>query len=207
MTTALQAKEPFDLELASKNFLLGVMFTKSSSKTYPLAVNIAKGAARYVEDNTDGNISHLVLFDKTREDAIRAKALLSYAKTWRSTQVFAGGKGIANAYRVLSVLECYTTAAACKDHRAHCYVTVSENTVYPVDAKEEPLTFPCRFIYGFVDREIRENQKTSIQDQYEAMAIRRGCDFCPYFKAELLTKVPRKKSEEQGGIRFETLFG
>ena len=191
MVNDIKVKTPADLEIASENFLLGVMFTKSSSSSYKIAVSVAKGAARYYENDFDGTMAHFVLFDKTREEAIRAKSLLEYAKTWRSTQVFAGGKGLASAYRAISVLECYAIAKSCNDYRAHCYV-VPQNYSYNF-TEDQNLIFPCRFIYGFSDRRILANHPSSVEDQFQALAIRRGCDFCPYFNAELNTG-PQKKT-------------
>ncbi len=203
MTENLQVKTQFDLEMASSHFLLGVMFVKSRSPSYQIALSIVKGSAHYYENTIEKTLFHFVLFEKTREEAIRAKALLSYAKGWRGTQVFAGGKGTESAYRALQVLECFATAAACKDHKAHCVVKVPDHLIHSEDIKKGPYLYPCRFMFGFYNHDIDPAHPSSVQDQFQASSIRRGCDWCPYLEIGAITKVARSnRAEGFGQVHF-----
>lgn len=53
-----------DLIKDSMTHLLTVSFGNSSSHSYPLAINVAKGASKYEEIKIAGDIAHLVAFKK-----------------------------------------------------------------------------------------------------------------------------------------------
>ncbi len=118
--------ETLDPLAESRTGLLAVSFAKSASDAYPLAVNVAQGAARYAEVEIGTQCVHLVAFAKTPEDAARALALLHYVAGWKSAQVFAAGRLVANAYSVAEVLECYLQASACTDRSAHCQTVIDD---------------------------------------------------------------------------------
>jgi len=67
-----------DLVNDSITHLLAVSFAKTSSKNYPLAVNMAQGASKYDEVTIGRLIVHLAAFQKNKEEAARALALLGY---------------------------------------------------------------------------------------------------------------------------------
>lgn len=152
-----------------------------------MAVEIAK-TATWCGENRLGNILyHLVLFERSKDEAIRAKTILNYVRGWRGTQIFAGGKGV-EIYRTLQVLDCYIQSASCDDHRAHCLVTVDQKM------------HPCRFILGFHDREILKHHPSTIKNQLQAMAVRRGCEWCPHFTTDNFGYA------QVGRIKFDDLF-
>ncbi len=100
---SLALAEVLDPLAASRTGLLAVSFAKSPSDAYPLAVNVAQGAARYAELEIGKQRVHLAAFAKTLEDAARALTLLRYVAGWRTTQVFTAGRLVANAYGVAEV--------------------------------------------------------------------------------------------------------
>ncbi len=104
--------ESIDPLSGSRAGLLAVSFAKSPSEAYSLAVNVAQGAARYAEVEIGKQIVHFVAFAKTPEDAARALALLHYVAGWKTTQVFAAGKLVANAYNCSDMIARTSAALA-----------------------------------------------------------------------------------------------
>jgi len=183
----------------SRTGLLAVSFAKSPSEAYPLAVNVAQGAARYAEVEIGKRRVHLVAFAKTPDDAARALALLHYVAGWKTTQVFAAGRLIANAYGVSEVLECYLHACACTDRRAHCH-TVLDDPYDPEGAADlegftvrlaldssgfskrveiDRYLFPCSFLKPRF--RFQTDHPANPQNQIQAAAVKEGCVWCPYF--------------------------
>ena len=187
-TLALQSET--DLMLASKDALLAIMFCKSSSPNYQMAVAVAKSAQGYSDGEFCGRVLHFVLFGKTHEEAVKAKSLASYVGQWKGSQVFAGGKTAQTFYEIFQVLDCYLTASACRDPKSHCHVVTPEYEIHPDDIKDGPFIFPCRHLQSWQFHDINRNHPSTIQDQLQAAAIHRGCDWCPNFNSADLTKFP-----------------
>lgn len=200
-----------DLIKDSLTHLLTVSFGKSSSPSYPLAVNVAKGASKYDEIRVGGNIAHLVAFEKNREDAARALFLLHYISDWKTTQIYGGGKLLQTFYRVSNALRCYLEATACDDWRAHCH-TVIDDPYYessfngsceirifvstePVEPKPPKMVgryiFPCAMLQHDFHHRTKEHPSDPIH-QIQAEAISIGCDICPFFNPREYRKVGEK---------------
>jgi hypothetical protein len=149
--------------------LLAVTFTQSKSQNYPIAVALAQGAEFYQAEEVEGTKIHFVGFGRTKEEAVRARALLRLAGSWKGTQVFGGGRVMQSAYNSDELLNCYITAASFQDHLAHCWV---HHNAHP------DWVHPCRLL---ATREILD-RKSSIppEEQVKAAALRRGVDWCPF---------------------------
>ena len=191
--------EAVDLLSESRTGLLALSFAKTASEGYPLAVNVAQGAARYAEVEIGTRLVHLVAFAKTPEDAARALALLHYIAGWKTTQVFAAGKLVANAYGVAEVLECFLQGTACRDRTAHCQSVIDdpydperagESEGFTVRLSLDPAgfrkpvevdryLFPCSFLRPRF--RFQTDHPASPQDQIQAAAVKEGCAWCPYF--------------------------
>ncbi len=166
---------------------------------YPLAVNIAQGAAKYAELEVSRKPVHLAAFAKTRDEANRALALMGYVSGWKTTQVFAGGRLMQKPYAVKQILECYLEASACRDRTAHCHRVIDDPydrqldpdldgfTIRLSTAPEPPrqrveidrYLFPCSLLK---DRfRFQVDHPASPEDQIQAGAVGSGCDWCPFF--------------------------
>jgi hypothetical protein len=187
-----------DLIEDSLSHLLALSFSKSASPVYPLAVNIAQGAAKYAELEVSRKPVHLVAFAKTRDEAARALALIGYVSGWKTTQVFAGGRLMQRPYTVQQVLDCYLGASACHDRTAHCHRVIDDPYDTQLDLEDaftirvstgpEPprqrveidrYLFPCSLLK---DRfRFQVDHPASPEDQIQAGAVRDGCDWCPLF--------------------------
>ena len=207
-----EVNQKFDVIQSSIDHLLTVSFSKNSSTVYPLAVNIAKGAARYAEANIGRKLVHFVAFSKTREDAGRAIALVNYVSSWKATQVFTGGKPVRNAWQVTSVLECYLEASASKDWTAHCHYIIDDPFIEEPEGQNSSLTwslsekpqapkqaleidryvFPCKFLWE--ERfEFQIDHPAKPDDQIQAGAVKFGCNWCPNFESEAFKKIGMRK--------------
>lgn len=213
--TVNQPISKVDLVNDSITHLLAVSFAKTSSKNYPLAVNVAQGAAKYDELTIGRILVHLAAFQKNKEDAARALALLGYISGWKTVQIFAGGKIIQNYYRATEVLNCYLEALACTDYRAHCFSIINDPySEYPnaygtsvtmtISLEPEPqpepvfvdrYIFPCQLLQPYF--RFQTDHPASPEDQIQASAVERGCDFCPLFDAHSFGKTGTKAKAQR----------
>lgn len=184
---------------------LVVLFTQSTSRTYGLAVNLAKSADKYTESLLGKSLYHIAIFQKKRESLARAAALLNLVADWKGCQVFAGGKVMHVPDDFLDVLKCYMIGSALDDNRAHCHKVFNhpdtemrveaiatlaiaamdgENDDYgiPKTIDVEQLISPCQFIHHWL--ELESSHPSKIKDQIKAKAIEKGSDWCPFFSAD-----------------------
>ena len=214
-STVNQPIPKVDLLNDSITHLIAVSFAKTSSKNYPLAVNVAQGAAKHDEVTIGRIVVHLAAFQKSKEDAARALVLLGYISGWKGVQIFAGGKIIQNYYRATEVLNCYLGALACADHKAHCLSIINDPySEYPkaysssvtmtisLEPRPEPepvfvdrYIFPCKLLQPYFS--FQTDHPSSPQDQIQAGAVERGCDFCPLFDAHIFGKTGSKATAQR----------
>ncbi len=185
---SLVIRSEADLAIASRDHLLALMFCQSASSSYAAAVAIARTLPEHVEQVIDERPFHFVLFDKTRDQAIKARSLIAYVGKWRGTQIFAGGLAVQNSYHMKVVLDCYIASTACADPRAHCHV-VSDRHEVVTNGKKAALIYPCRYLAPWAYRDIDPRHPSSLRDQFQASAVRRGCDWCPHFNADDIDKI------------------
>lgn len=195
---------------ASLTSLVAIAFAKSPSQSYRLAVHVAQQASFYYEEKVGGQTIHSVVFDKSREEAARAVALLQYVGGWKSTQVFSGGKVLQDRYKISQILRCYLEAAACDDWKAHCFTIIDDPfaevrqsrtgislvvSLGPFkmtqEIKIDEYIFPCAYLSSFFRRKSQKHPSDQT-DQIQATAIIVGCDFCPYFDAKEYKKVGQR---------------
>lgn len=183
---------------------LAVAFSKSSSPNYGAAVELAKLASKYAENTIGKSVLHTAVFSADRVQMSRALALLRFIKGIKSTQIYAGGKLLISSHKTEEVINCYLTAAACTDWRAHCHKIIDDafmderrhrSTMIDIDfmstKKENRYLLPCRYLAGFGGTALvldREYVAKPI-DQVQALAVRNDCAWCPNFKPEDFRKL------------------
>ncbi len=191
----------------SLGHLLVVSFPKSTSQLYPLAANIAEGATKHTTIEVDRKPVHLAAFGRSRDETARALALLRYVSGWKGTQIYAGGRLARSPQRAGEVLDCYLEASSCNDRTAHCHTVIDDPYNTEVDAEPggfairlsaghdpprqrvevDRYLFPCSFAKsGF---RFQTDHPASPQDQIQAGAVRRGCEWCPFFDSDAYGKV------------------
>lgn len=193
------------------------MFLKSTSPSYPMAVSISRGALSCDDILISKKIMHLVVFDRSREDAARARALLQCVAGWKGVQVYAGGKFLQNPWIVSHILDCFLEATACSDWQAHChkviddpFVKVVENrgfsmSIYlQIDKAQPPnlreaiqigrYVFPCTLLLSQFHFQVDHPSKPEAQIQ--AGAVKIGCDWCPNFQPSSYKKIGERVVEK-----------
>lgn len=199
--------------IGSIDHLLGVSFTKSSSTVYPLVAQLAKAASQYSEGKIGNSLHHFAIFNKTREDAARALALVELARGWKSLQVFVQGRLIDIHWEPRSVLSCYSKALACDDTTAHCHRIIDDpssqsqqnrNTIsIRLDINQsggnEPspdrYVFPCAFIEGNFSFVL--DHPAGLRNQIQAKGVESGCDWCPLFNPDSFRKLPKTQPDQK----------
>lgn len=206
IATALASTELLDAFTMARNELMVIVFAKTTSPYYKLAVNIASGASRYRVHDLDGSVVHLCAFGRTAEQAARADSLLTYTESWASTQVFAGGRLLGNSiHAAKSTLRCFQDASECTDHRAHCHTLATDVlrtppvsqgagglhinlSVYDGPAPSPPpavlmtrYLMPCKRAH--FSRCLDKAHPASLVDQVQAIAVGAETAWCPLFDA------------------------
>jgi hypothetical protein len=186
---------------------LAIAFPKSRSANYGAAVNFARNAVHYTDTEIDGNTYHFAGFGTDRAQVTLALSVTKLLLNIKGTMFYAGGKLVMERFRIESVLSCYLTACGSKDYRAHCHTVIND----PFGSKSLPgekfsmsmmdfirddsqapavqCLFPCRFLAGFTDMGLSGQHPSSQEDQIQAAAVRRGCDWCPSFHPEDFKKL------------------
>lgn len=187
-----------DLLGDSLDHLLTLMFFKSSSPNYHLAVNLAEHSKKYEVTYIAEKPVHMVAFEKNKDGASRGSSLISIVGAWRGTQIYSSGK-IMNYFRMKKILDCYLTSLQCKNSEAHCKVAVpsplDDKINKPIDRKHlnekinrlldskhsEDYLFPCSLLYKRF--RYHSEHPASLSDQINASAVKEGCISCPQFEA------------------------
>ncbi|MBU83833.1 hypothetical protein [Alcanivorax sp.] len=199
--------DPFD---ASLRYMLVLVFPKSTSKNFPLVLNIAEGAEQYAVSDINGKPTYFICFGANQADAGRAVAILDYVSTWKGVQIFSRGKLLQNSYHVAQVLNCYLESQSCRDYQAHCHKVIDDPISEEVEDRGLSLSirlvdrpplkheveidrylFPCQFLLNRF--RFQDDHPSSPADQIQASAVKNGCDWCPNFEPDRWKKVGTRK--------------
>jgi hypothetical protein len=186
---------------------LAIAFPKSRSANYGAAVNFARHASFYEESEVEGNLYHFAAFGTDRAQVSFALSVTKLLLKIKGTMFYAGGKLIMERFRIESVLSCYLTACGSKDYRAHCHTVINDPFQLRSPAAEKfsmsimdfmrddshaptvQCLFPCRYLATYSDMGLSGRHPSSQEDQIQAAAVRRGCDWCPSFHPEDFKKL------------------
>lgn len=192
-----------DLIADSLSHPLAVAFSRTNSPNYGAAVELAMLGSKYAELQLGRSVVHLAAFAADRLHMSRALALLRYIKSWKSTQLYAAGKLLYSAYSTEQAINCYLTAAACSDYRAHChqvirnpFADVAERMKWVSTAvtigglagakrsRFDEYMLPCRHLTyaGTIHFKLDRSHEVSPADQIQAVAVSKDCAWCPNFK-------------------------
>jgi hypothetical protein len=210
----------FDPMKESVNHLMGIVFAKSRSSTYPLAVNVAQGAYRYAETIIDKQTIHTVLFSMTKDDISKALALIDYLSGSKSLSIFVRGRICNNYYPIMEVLRCYTGATNCTDYRAYCCQVIDDPflerhtggmsftirlALNPDEVQKPTIVqkylFPCKHLHSYF--QFQKGHPSTIEDQIQAAGIEKSCDWCPNFQPSGFKKLPSKIIYPDGTVMVE----
>jgi hypothetical protein len=188
---------------ASLDALVAIVFTKSNSKSYLLAVEISKKSSNYSEIIVGNKLTHIAIFSSSKHDAVRSIALLELISDWKGVQIFSRGLKLDNSYYAQQVIRCFINASNCMNSAAYCQTVIddpktetkpiSSTIVFStkpkikVEKKIEQFTFPCKYLHGYF--RYQKNHPADIFEQIQAAAVERGCSWCPNFSEKNFKSV------------------
>lgn len=179
MSTEL-ATRTNELALQTRDHVLGVMFPKSRASAYPAVVVLCKGADQYSESNIEGLLYHFAAFGMSQEQIGRALSVVNYVNAITAARFFAKGLPIVDVHYLYESLKCYVQVASCDDPKAHCQRVITDARIGP-----GAYLFPCAFLTRTQSHlDLSPLHPSSMRDQIQAMAVDRGCAWCPNFKAD-----------------------
>ena len=198
------AVKTLNIEKEVSDVFIAIVFHKSTALSYGLAVNMAKQAHRYMEGHIGNRLVHCAMFNRTPENASLAVSIIEEIGTLKGVQVWVLGKTVANPFNVSNVLKCYYTSLLCDDYLAHCVVYHQEDyrsgdltmrfSVSPGEGQKKQnisgYHIPCRLIdntYGHSG--LYESLPASLEDQIQAIAVSKGCYWCPHFDKHNFKKL------------------
>lgn len=145
-------------------------------------------------------VTHIAIFSATKNDAVRAIALLELISDWKGVQIFSNGLKLDHSYYAQQVIRCFIKASNCLNPKAHCQIVIDDPKaeIPPANftitfstkpkikvAKEiEQFTFPCKYLHGYF--RYQKNHPADISEQIQAAAVERGCSWCPNFSEKNL---------------------
>lgn len=175
---------------------LVILFPKSKSAGYSLALLICKQMGEFHREiEIPPQHLHAVTFSLDKKELQKALALLDLVITLKSVQIFFRGNRIDDIYPFVKTLRCFVKANSCVDSKAHCMVTKLHGHV--TDERKpfslpngEPINriiLPCALIaQEFTWQTVHPS---SLEDQFQAKAVKAGCSWCPNFDATQIKRV------------------
>jgi hypothetical protein len=187
----------------SHDYLVLVLFVRSRSGAFDLAMGVAKRAQLFAERDLESLRLYLAGFPQTLEGAVLAMDLIHYVRGWKGTHFYASGRMIigesGQAYGLESVLRCFAESCQSDDWRAHCHRTI-DTPYFPVHARlnlehihpmfrhitaasdEGNFLFPCAHMLQWF--EAQPDHPASVRDQIQAEGVAKLCDACPRFNPD-----------------------
>lgn len=206
----------FDPVKDSLRFPLVVAFSKSRSSGYQTAVQNAQMLSEYRESADGKSIQHYCPITASREEFARAATIIHALHGSKSLEVYINGRPVLYLRDVIEVLECFLTAKACRDPKAHCHIIHNEGEPYGANpnisvtiySEEPPKTglpqviprfvFPCSHLY----RQFRftPEHHSSMTDKIQAAGVKCGCQICPLFKPDDFMEISPKVIHADGTV-------
>lgn len=187
----------------SRGYLVLVLFVKSRSGAFDLAMDVAGRAPLFVERDLESMKIYVAGFASTLDGAALAMDLIHYVRGWKGTHFYAQGRMVIGemkqAYDIEAVLQCFADSCSAHDVRAHCQRTI-DSPYFPVHARlklehihpmfrhitaasdEGNFVFPCSYMLQWF--EAQEHHPASVRDQIQAEGVAKMCDVCPRFNPD-----------------------
>ncbi|EMG1267358.1 MULTISPECIES: hypothetical protein [Citrobacter freundii complex] len=170
------------LELASlndDNFVITIVFPHSTAKNYPMAVAIAELSDVNKIGEIAGKKFHLASFSKTPDQLSRAANLCYLVYGITGVQAFINGELVVNVQELSSSLGCYARSLKANNQQSYCECVSN----YPGN-----YLLPCRLLRGW-EGGVSDKLPFSLADQIQALAVSKGCSWCPNFHPEKMKRI------------------
>ncbi len=202
-----------NLSLLSRDYLVVVMFVRSRSEAFSLALDVARGAHLFAELDLRPMKVFAAGFLSTAKGARQAMDLIHYVRGWRGTHFYAQGRMIIGemepAIHLEAVLQCFANSCSARDYRAHCFRLIDDPfrplspyrtfdhvapyfRHYEAAAEDGTYVFLCSHMIKWF--RVQRDHPASIPYQIQAEGVARMCDVCPRFDPDDfgVTAVKRK---------------
>jgi hypothetical protein len=149
---------------------LSILFSKSKSQNYNLALMIANASKYFSEIDINGAQINIVGFGEGEQEANRASELLKLVSKWKGTICFSKRRIVDNINAIPYVLSCYKMACKHSNHGHYCRKEIDDS----------PIGFPCKRLYNRLWKYDIKDTKTLI----EVMRVEASTDcihICPLF--------------------------
>lgn len=198
-----------NLMRVSADHLIVVMFMKSRSGAFPVALEIARQAELFAERDLESMKIYIAGFPATARGAMLALDLIHYVRGWSGTHFYAQRRMIIGdmeqAHHIESVLTCFINSCSSPDYRAHCHRTI-DDPYFPIvnlillehihqwfrhvtpKSDHGRFIFPCTYMLQWF--QAQPTSEASIPEQIHAAGIEKFCDVCPRFKPSEFTLNP-----------------
>lgn len=219
---SMEIVKSFDPQNDSIGNLMAIVFPKSTSFNYPLAVRVAQGANGYAEKIIENKLFHMAVFSITQDGVNKALALLNYLLGLKGWSVFMNGSSYKKPYSVYEILQCYANAINCNDYRAYCQKVIKDPFIetyssygnlsfsiqlidkQPDEGKPKVINkylFPCKHLQPLFS--FQKGHPATPQDQIQAAGIEHNCEWCPYFHPDEFVKLPTTVIWPDGSVMTE----
>ncbi|HHE4909548.1 TPA: hypothetical protein ACPFK7_003761 [Proteus mirabilis] len=197
-----------DVYKSSSEKLL-LLIPKSRSKNHPLAMKYASvidSVQVYIEEQ----LFTICYIDLTNHrDCEVAQKIINISSGWKGFSAVFKGMTITSFHLSYRVLPCIKEALCCTSKKAHCSKMATGNSYIRehryVDYQicNFDLLLPCKLAdMGFYEPHL----DVSINDQYQAMAVRMGVNWCPFFNADdikIIDRDPVIKGENSSALSLD----
>ncbi|WP_250601949.1 hypothetical protein [Serratia marcescens] len=171
---------PLNMEsIKDSDTVITVIFPKSTAKNYPMAVAVAMLSDHYSVGALAGKEFHLASYSKGSEQLAAAANLCSLIQGISGAQAFIDGGRAISLYSLSESLLCYSKSQKANKVEAYCDAISSYPSGYLI---------PCRYLVSWISP-LSEKLPHSLSDQLQALAVNKGCDWCPNFHPERIKKV------------------
>jgi len=183
-----EAPTRIDLLRLSHEYPLVIVFHKSKSVNYPIALSFAKLCTSYAEITLEGAVVNCVAAKPDPSDYSSAAAIIRLAMEWKGTLVMSHGKVLPNRTisSILGIIDCYQDACSCGNYRANCFgVYEAPFDAYNYSsAKRIRYLFPCKRLRAdscSVHIHINTALPIPMSEQIFACGLSHGYTICPCF--------------------------
>lgn len=165
--------------LRDQSLVVTIIFPRSTAKNYPMAVAMAELSDVYKIGVLADKQYHLASFSKDGQQLALASNLLSLIYTITGVQAYINGETVVSVYDLSTSLSCFAKSMKATNIESYCQCVSN----YPGN-----YLLPCRLLVGWEGR-ISEKLPFSLSDQVQALAVSKGCSWCPNLKPEKMKRI------------------
>lgn len=159
--------------------VITIIFPKSTAKNYPMAAAMSELADQYRLGILADKQYHLASFSKDGNQLALAANLLRLVTNITGVQAFINGELVISTYDLSTSLNCFAKSQSATNTQAYCECVSN----YPGH-----FMLPCRMLVGWEGR-LSSKLPYSLPDQVQALAVSKGCSWCPNFRPERIKRI------------------